>query len=82
MLNGLKLTPAASPTEFVDLFYDSEALLSTSGCDCTYIPSSRVPTQLSSHRHCYSYDTRCTKGLNTQSSYYVFLETALVGDEM
>lgn len=31
MLDGLKLTPAASPTEFVDIFYDSEALLSTPG---------------------------------------------------
>jgi hypothetical protein len=42
MLNGLKLTPAASPVKFVDIFYDSEALLSTSGCDCTVHTSRRV----------------------------------------
>ena len=70
MLNELKLTPAASSAKFVD--YDSEAAMSTSGCDCT---SRRVMQP--SHRD--SYDNQCTKGLNAQC-FIVFGDR--LGDEM
>lgn len=74
MLNRLKLTPAASPTEFVDIFYDSEALLSTSDCTSRRVGFLRNRVT----------DTAIPmipgipKGLNAQKFVFNFLETALV----